>query len=206
MSDVCQHLHKEVLKRPRFKAGFTIEDIPANGIYILFEHGELAHGAERIVRIGTHTGQSNLATRLNEHLYTKNKDRSIFRKHIGRCLLLKDGDPFFSVWDTDLTTKEARIEQAHLINNEKLKDVENKVSEYINKRFSFVVISIDDKDLRMKSESGLLSAIAQCTECQASHNWLGRYHKNPRLRESGLWNIQGLNKQPISFTQMKEIL
>ena len=32
--------------------------------------------------------------RLNEHLFTPNKDRSIFRKHVGRCLLVQRNDLF----------------------------------------------------------------------------------------------------------------
>ena len=42
--------------------------VPPNGVYVLFEMGEEGHGGERIVRIGTHTGQNNLAPRIREHL------------------------------------------------------------------------------------------------------------------------------------------
>ncbi|MSP93707.1 MAG: hypothetical protein EXR00_00415 [Alphaproteobacteria bacterium] len=40
---------------------------------------------------------------------TPNKDRSIFRKHVGRCLLAKSGDPLLAQWEIDLTTKASRF-------------------------------------------------------------------------------------------------
>jgi hypothetical protein len=68
MTEACQHLHDVLSRLPRF----TREDlaqIPKNGLYILFEKGEEAHGGERIVRVGTHRGQNNLPARIREHLY-----------------------------------------------------------------------------------------------------------------------------------------
>jgi len=47
---------------------FNEQEIPKNGIYILFEKGECAHFTDRIVRIGTHTGKNKLRSRLKEHL------------------------------------------------------------------------------------------------------------------------------------------
>ena len=54
---------------------------------VLFETGELAHGADRIVWVGTHTGSNEMPSRLKQHFLKENKDRSIFRKNIGRALL-----------------------------------------------------------------------------------------------------------------------
>ena len=36
-------------------------------IYVLFEHGESAHGSNRIVRVGTLTGSGQLPSRLTQH-------------------------------------------------------------------------------------------------------------------------------------------
>ena len=90
MSKYCSELHKIVNKMERFEFPFNREDIPKNGLYILFEKNELGHDGDRIVRIGTHTGQSQLRSRLKQHFMNENKDRSIFRKNIGRALLNKD--------------------------------------------------------------------------------------------------------------------
>lgn len=70
---ICERLHKILngLKRHRFP--FDESLIPKNGIYVLFENGERAHGdCDRIVRIGTHTGKDNLRQRLVEHFLKEN--------------------------------------------------------------------------------------------------------------------------------------
>ena len=74
-----------------FSDGFT--NVPLNGIYLLYERGELGHGADRIVRVGTHTGKNQLVSRLKQHFVHENKDRSIFRKNIGRAILNRQQDP-----------------------------------------------------------------------------------------------------------------
>ena len=90
MSETCKKLHEVFSALPRLRTGYKNSQVPANGIYIVFEKGEKAHGTDRIVGVGTHTGEGNLSQRLNEHLYTPNKDRSILRKHVGRCLLVAE--------------------------------------------------------------------------------------------------------------------
>ena len=94
MSKQCKTLHKLFNSMKRFSFPFDEEAIPKNGIYILFEKGERAHEADRIVRIGTHTGSNQLRSRLKQHFLNENKDRSIFRKNIGRAILNKNKDSF----------------------------------------------------------------------------------------------------------------
>lgn len=106
----------------KFSFPFDKHEIPANGIYILFEKGELAHSTNRIVRIGTHTGINQLRSRLNQHFIKENKDRSIFRKNIGRALLNKDKDPFLEKWEIDLTTRKAKEKYSELIDFVKQKE------------------------------------------------------------------------------------
>src|SRR4030043_1564 len=108
MSKECERLHKMFNSMKRFSFPFKEDEIPLNGIYILFEKGEQGHGLHRIVRIGTHTGKYQLISRLNQHFLNENKDRSIFRKNIGRALLNKRKDTYLDNWEIDLTTKEAR--------------------------------------------------------------------------------------------------
>ena len=94
MSCQCEKIHSYFNKFERYSFPFDTANIPLNGIYILFEKGEYAHGKDRIVRVGTHTGNNQLAPRLKQHFVYANKDRSIFRKNIGRSILNKDNDPF----------------------------------------------------------------------------------------------------------------
>lgn len=75
--------------------------------------------------------------RLNEHLFTPNKDRSIFRKHVGRCLLVQRNDLFLKFWEIDLPTKEQREKSGHLVDKKYLADVERDVSRYINENCCF---------------------------------------------------------------------
>src|SRR5262245_29962296 len=75
----CDSLHEWANSLPAFRFPFDNNGIPLNGIYILFEKGEFAHGAKRIVRAGTHTGENQLRSRLRQHFLIENKDRSIFR-------------------------------------------------------------------------------------------------------------------------------
>lgn len=89
----CEKLHLLFNKLKRHRFPFKDEKIPMNGIYILFEKGEKGHGVDRIVRIGTHIGNDQLKPRLNQHFIKQNKDRSIFRKNIGRSLINRDYDP-----------------------------------------------------------------------------------------------------------------
>jgi aspartate oxidase len=80
MSQTCNSIHNLFNNLKRINFPFDNSDIPKNGIYILFEKGELAHNHDRIVRIGTHTGRDQLLSRLKQHFINENKDRSIFRK------------------------------------------------------------------------------------------------------------------------------
>lgn len=98
MSENCNKLHQWFNNLPKLSFPFDEKNIPLNGIYILFEKGESAHSTSRVVRVGMHTGNDQLRSRLFQHFLNKNKDRSIFRKNIGRALLNKDKDPFLEQW------------------------------------------------------------------------------------------------------------
>ena len=82
------------------------------GALVLFEKSEKAHDVDRIVRIGTHTGQDNLKSRLKEHFINEVKDRSIFRKNIGRCLLRND--PFLQDWELTPLITEVRLKNPNI--------------------------------------------------------------------------------------------
>jgi hypothetical protein len=94
MSEACLVFHALVNSLPRYRFPVNAHELPHNGIYVLFEDGEYAHGKDRVVRVGTHTGNNQLRSRLEQHFIRENKDRSIFRKNIGRALLNRDHDPF----------------------------------------------------------------------------------------------------------------
>ena len=140
--------------------------LPKNGVYIMYEKNETAHGGERIVRIGINSRQDDrLLKRIYSHYYGTMR-RSVFRKHIGSCLLNK-GIPAESL--------------------------EKEITAYIETNISFVLIGVNDEERRNKLETMLISTVANCEECNSSENWLGKYAKNPTISQGKLWNVIGLN-------------
>jgi len=124
MSKICKQIHHLFSKLQRHSFPFDENAIPKNGIYILFEKGETAHDTDRIVRIGTHTGDNQLRSRLKQHFVKENKDRSIFRKNIGRALLSKVNNSFLEQWEWDLTTRANKEKYIPLLNTQKQAEVE----------------------------------------------------------------------------------
>lgn len=206
MNDICKELHKLFNSLQRFTFPFDNSQIPLNGIYILFENGEIGHRLDRIVRIGTHTGDSQLRSRLKQHFILENKDRSIFRKNIGRAILNKNKDSYLKIWEFDLATKNNKEKFTHSVNKEYQSQVEKKVSKYIQDNFSFSVFKVEDKNKRLELESKLITTISLCNDCEPSKNWLGRYSTKYKIRVSGLWQVNELYKLPISGTNYKELI
>jgi len=205
MIEVCPELHRILERLPHHHFPFDDALIPLNGIYILFEDGEIAHGTNRIVRIGTHTGKDKLRSRLKQHFILENKDRSIFRKNIGRALLNKEKDPFLEKWELDLTKRAAKDNLGFEIDHDKQNQVEHQVSEYIQSHFEFVVFPVPQKEDRLIMESRIISTVSLCPSCSPSPNWLGLFSPKEKIRESGLWNVNELYKQPLTQLEFENL-
>jgi len=205
MSEKCKKLHQLLngLKRREFP--FNEEEIPLNGIYLLFEKGEAGHGADRIVRIGTHTGKDQLRSRLRQHFINENKDISIFRKNIGRAILNENKDPFLKYWEIDLTPRATKEKYSKIIDFSKQEEVEREVSKYIQKNLSFVTLRIDDKEKGLYLESRIISTISLCDECKPSKSWLGLFSPIKKIHDSGLWLVNELYRTPLSAKDMIEL-
>lgn len=205
----CSQLHTVFNQLPHHHFPFDEKQIPLNGIYILFENGEITHNTNRIVRVGTHNGDGRLPSRLKSHFIKENKDRSIFRKNIGRALLNKVSDPFLEQWELDMTSRETRENFQNKVDNYKQKQVEHQVTQYIQQNFWFVVFPIDKREDRLFWESRIISTVSWCNECKPSDNWLGLHSPKEKIRESGLWLVNELYKQPLSeneFNYLKDFL
>ena len=203
MTELCHELHQLLNGMKRFRFPYDPERIPSDGVYVLFEKGEGTHGTDRIVRIGAHDGDHRLAKRLQEHFVRENKDRSIFRKNIGRALLNRDEDPFLEYWNVDLTSKKKRMQYEGLIDRERQQDVEQRVTAYIQDNLSFVVLRVTDSARRKLLESRLIATVSLCVACGPSREWLGLCSPKPKIRESGLWQEQHLYKSPLSTWDME---
>jgi len=201
---VCEALHAWANSLPVFRFPFDVSRIPLNGIYILFEQGEVAHGTNRIVRVGTHTGSNQLPSRLRQHFLIENKDRSIFRKNIGRALLNRDKDPFLPLWELDRTSRKMRDQHVG-IDLVRQHMIETAVSDYIRNHFSFVVVRFDEKANRLSIESKLISTVSLDDGCSPSAQWLGLSSPKKKIRESGLWLVNELYKEPLSFGDLERL-
>lgn len=207
--NICSQLHTTFNQLPHHHFPFDEKKMPLNGIYILFEKGEMAHNTNRIVRVGTHNGDGRLPSRLKSHFIKENKDRSIFRKNIGRALLNKVRDPFLEQWELDLTSREGRENNQLKVDFDKQKQVEHQVSEYIQQSFWFVVFPVSKKDDRLFWESRIISTVSWCDECRPSENWIGLHLPKDKISESGLWLVNELKKQPLSeneFNYLKDFI
>ncbi|OEF98819.1 hypothetical protein BHF71_10325 [Vulcanibacillus modesticaldus] len=206
MNKRCADLHYIFNNLNRFYFPFNEQLIPQNGIYILFEKGERCNGLDRIVRIGTHTGNNQLRSRLIQHFIDENKDRSIFRKNIGRALLNMRNDDYLKVWELDLTSKKNKQKYNSLVDKDYQNKIEIEVSKIIQDNFSFVVFEENDKENRLFLESKIIAEISKCSNCKPSSNWLGKYSTKEKIRESGLWQVNNLYKKGFSeqeFIQFK---
>lgn len=203
--DGCAALHRWAHALPLMRFPFDVSAIPKNGIYLLFEEGEISHGVNRIVRIGTHTGDNQLRSRLRQHFIMENKDRSILRKNIGRALLNRRHDPFLADWELDLTPAAVRKSRAGMVDWDQLKAIEREVTEYIQSKFSFVVVAAPSKDQRLRLESRMISTISRCLICRPSPEWLGHCSPTRKIRESGLWLVNELYKEPMDEFDLHEL-
>lgn len=197
MSIECEALHKWARNIKRHIFPFDESALPSNGIYVLFEKGEEGHQGERIVRIGTHTGADQLISRLKQHFLNQCKDRSIFRKNIGRAILNRNGDPFLAGWERDLTTRKAREKHASTIDLIYQHSVEEQVSQYIRSSFSFCVFAVPGKEARLDIESKMISTVSLCDDCRPSKTWLGTSSPKEKIAKSGLWQVNELYKTPF---------
>lgn len=198
MGEACAKIHELFRDRHRFSFPYREDEIPDNGIYALFEEGEEAHGNDRIVRFGTHRGEGHLPGRIEEHFVTENKDRSIFRKNIGRALLNREDDPFLEDWNLDLTSRAMREKHEDRIDLEKQKQVEGQVTDCIQHNFSFSVLEVADAANRDQLESRLIATVSLCRACGPSESWLGRWSPKRKIRENGLWQEQHVRDRELA--------
>jgi len=192
------------LKRYSFQDIKQLEHVN-NGIYLLFEKGEKYESLDRVVRVGSHPSQNRFYARLKDH-FMDNHRKSIVRKHIGRCFLNDENDPYISVWDFSNTQVKKGSPGNKLINEEKEKNINRRISDYLN-NFSICVIPELNNDIqRMTLESKLITTLNLTDKNYISPNWLGKKHPNHKIAHSGLWNIQKLNDNNFISTNDFELI
>ena len=109
-------------------------------------------------------------------------------------------------WNWDLTSRAKRMKLEPLIDKSKLFETEKRVSDYIQERIWFVVIEGKSREIRLKVESRMISAVSLCNECVPSDNWLGKSSPLNKIRESGLWQINELYKTSLSIDELSALI
>lgn len=208
MRNIVLELHQIFNEQKRYYFPFenSINEIPKNGIYIIFENGEKYKNLDRIVRVGTHTGNDQLRSRLNQHFIKENKNRSIFRKNIGRCFLNKEMNPYLNFWELDITSRAEKEKNLKLLDLDFEKGMEKIISNYVQTNLSFCVFQIETKDDRLFWESRIVSTLAKATGIKSSENWLGNQSTKDKIKLSGLWQVNELFNDSLTeleFDQLK---
>lgn len=156
---------------------FIVDAVPSNGVYLVYEEGELFEGRPRIVRIGTHRAQDGLRRRLRYHV-GGNKNSSIFRKHLGSAVLKRLGY--------------AGEEIARWMRQDTRgwRDVEKTITVELETRFTFSCLRIDNTSERMGMERRLIASLTCLDYSPASDQWIGNLAWSPVVRSCGMWNSQ----------------
>jgi hypothetical protein len=209
----CQWLHMQLKKLPLIRYPFDLARLPDDGIYFFYEKGEVwGHGGAmpRIVRIGAHRS-GNFRSRIKEHFVLDNgklvfnskhsapKDRSIFRKNIGRALLKRQESDYLNVWEIDFIQKKNRQHKSRLRTVEIERRIERRISSILRKEFCFRYIAVENEMGGSGLESRLIGTVARCENCQSSPKWLGLYSPEDRIKSGKMWLVQHLKSEGISY-------
>jgi hypothetical protein len=177
--------------------------LPKRGVYFFREHDEPRSNSglgQRIVRVGTHAviskAKSTLRSRLSQHRGQKksgggNHRGSIFRLLVGTSLIERDG-LLFPTWDKGSSApSETRAGEVAL---------ELEVTRVIG-AMPFLWLAIEDEpgpgSLRAyieRNSIALLSNFERSPLDPPSPGWLGHYCNRERVRKSGLWNSDHVEK------------
>ena len=211
----CGWLHQQLKRLPPIRYPFAEEDFPDNGVYFFYEKGESwGHGGRgsRIVRIGT-SKEGNFKSRIGDHYlwgdskmkFGRNgaapRDRSIFRRNLGRALLWRDQDGYLKLWDTSFTTRVNRRKYGKRRDIRKEKQIEKKVTRLLRRNFSFKFILLEGQARRMGTkglESRLIGTVARCAYCFPSRNWLGLSSPKEQIKNGKLWLIHHRDSDGIA--------
>lgn len=180
------------------------QEIPKQGVYFFFDESEptkFSATIPRLVRVGTHGvsagSVATLRNRLRTHLGTRsgagNHRASVFRLHVGRAIIERDGlhDDYPNWGKGQSAPKEITEREASL---------EAKVSQYIgNLRVLFIPVlgTPGTGSMRATIERQFISMFTEnlCAIEESSRHWLGRFSEKPSIRDSGLWNVRDVGSE-----------
>ena len=181
---------------------------PQRGVYFFFEPGEHRTDSgvgDRVVRVGTHAltegSESKLWSRLSQHRGSGragagNHRGSIFRLLVGSALRARSGTREPRSWGVASGAGAAARKLG--LDRERLRQAEAPMEREVSRRIGampLVWLRVDDRagpgsdrGYVERNAIALLSNFAKDPLDAPSADWLGRHSNRERVRESGLWN------------------
>jgi hypothetical protein len=182
-------------------------DWPERGVYFFFANEESRDATDqrRVTCVGTHAVSAGSGTSLWNRLRTHrganrgsyegggNHRGSVFRKHVGRAMIERDGlgDEYPHWGEGSTADRERRLAEL---------DHERRVSEYI-RDLPFLWVDVDDEPgpesdraYIERNAIALVSNYEKAAIDARSDEWLGRESPSDKIAASGLWNIDHVEK------------
>jgi hypothetical protein len=221
----CIWLTIKINELPLVTFPFNLSKLPESGIYFFFEKGEecpLQKGLSRIVRIGT-ANYGQFRSRISQHYlleerkmnfdahHSKPSDRSIFRKNLGRAILNRNEDSYLQVWNIDFQITENRNNFWQLRKISKEWQIEEEITSILRSDFSFRYLDLSTvlenlpNRFQYLLEEHLIGTLGHCSYCGPSETWLGLFSPEPKIRASGLWQVQHLDAEEITDEEIRII-
>lgn len=194
-------------------------DWPERGVYFFFAAEETRDSTDRLrlTRIGTHAVSSGSGTSLWNRLRTHrganrgsyegggNHRGSVFRKHVGRAMIERDGlhDEYPHWGEGSTAGRERRLAEL---------DHERRVSEYV-RDLPFLWVDVDDEpgpdSDRACVERNAIALVSNYEKDDIdgrSDDWLGRNSPRSEIVGSGLWNIDHVDEgyEPAFLDRLAE--
>lgn len=180
---------------------------PERGVYFFMSRDETREGSgrKRVTRVGTHAvredSEATLWERLRTHRGTKsgnhpgggNHRGSVFRLRVGEAIIRRnDLQDYYPTWGEG-STAESEIRDREY-------PMEQRVSDFIQE-LPFLWLKVDDepgpesdRDFIERNAVALLSNFEKKSIDARSGDWLGKHSPSREIRESGLWNVDYVEK------------
>jgi DNA-directed RNA polymerase subunit beta len=174
--------------------------------------GKAVEGKEGIFgkRIANHfSGKCDESGSLAVHMGTAilKRGRKLSDKLVKLCANEENLQRFLRLW-AEWSTKGTVPKGFHKGEEfeEERGDLENAVARELGDNHSFCCVEVPEKDIK-EVEEGLIAQFAQHPMDQTwkDSDWLGKFSGNQKIVDSGLWNVQSLESDPIeNLTKFKD--
>jgi hypothetical protein len=182
-------------------------DWPDRGVYIFFAPDEYRESGDglRVTRVGTHAVSEGSSTTLWNRLRTHrgamrgsydgggNHRGSVFRKRVGEAFIERDSlhDEYPHWGEGSSAKRDRRLDEL---------EMERRVSDYL-RDLPFLWLNVDDEPSAESQRAtiernaiALLSNYQRETIDPRSNDWIGRYSRSDKIRNSGVWNVNHVDE------------